>query len=436
MNNENILYWIWLATHCGIASKEFGRLITRHSDPFEIYRMSEEELEHLEGISAHLKLRLQEKSLEGAYEILRYCQKNGVQILTYGDRAYPERLKNIEDPPALLYVRGRLPDLDHRLCIGVVGTRKMSEYGKHTAYTISYELAAARAVVVSGLAKGVDGVAACGAMAAQGDTVAVLGCGISIAYPREHRSLLKVVEKLGAVVTEYPPAERPNSWNFPKRNRIISALSQGVFVVEGDAISGALITAKCAVTQGRELFALPGEVGKKTSEGPNELIREGARMARCAEDILNTYEFLYGDVLDQERRARALRFPVSAEKAFERYGVGVLYGNSKAERNDTRSSAAEKKSSCQAKDMPQEENKQEAKECNTDATFPKMDRLSSLDEISRKVYLALPDGKLFSADGVVCDELSTVQVLTSLTMLELCGLVVSQPGGLYRKQAL
>ncbi len=430
MNNENLLYWIWLSTHCGVASREFGRLITRHQDPFEIYRMGEEELEHLEGISSRLKLRLGNKNLETSYEILRYCQQRGVRIVTYGDPVYPERLKNIEDPPVLLYVLGQLPELDRRLCIGVVGTREMSEYGKHTAYTISYELAAARAVVVSGLAKGVDGVAACGALAAQGDTVAVLGCGISIAYPKEHKSLLREVVKRGAVITEYPPSERPNGWNFPKRNRIISALSQGVFMVEGSAKSGALITAECAITQGRALFALPGEVGKETSVGPNELIRRGARMARCAEDILKTYEFLYGDVLDQERRERALRTPVSMETVFARCGVAELYGSPKEEQHRTRLA---RRSSYDPKET-KEDGKREITKENEPRSTPTMDQLPSLDETTRRVYLALPEDRLFSVDSVVCDELSAVEVLTSLTMLELCGLVISQPGGLYRKR--
>ena len=326
MNDANSLYWIWLANHCGIASKEFGRLITRHPDPFELYRMNEDELEHLEGISAYLKQRFSDKKLDSAYDILRYCRKNHVQIVAYGDPAYPERLRMLEDPPVLLYVLGRLPNMDRRLCIGIVGTRKISEYGRDAAYTISYELAATHAVVVSGMAKGADGVAACGALAAGGDTVAVLGCGISRVYPKEHMSLMKAIARNGAVITEYPPAEHPNGWNFPKRNRLISGLCQGVLVVEGPEGSGALITADWAVTQGRDLFALPGQVGTINAEGPNRLIQKGARMATCAEDILQRYRFLYGDVLNEGRRVRALRHPVPAKDSFVRYGVDELYG--------------------------------------------------------------------------------------------------------------
>lgn len=442
MNNESSLYWLWLAEHCGIASREFGRLITHFQDPFELYQMNEDELEHLDGISAHLKLRLGDKALQSAYEILRYCQRYHVRILPYTDEAYPDRLRNIEDPPVLLYVLGNLPNLNHRLCIGMVGTRKMSEYGKQTAYTISYELAAANTVIVSGMARGVDGVAACGALAAGGETVAVLGCGISMAYPKEHRSLMKAIIRNGAVMTEYPPKEHPNGWNFPKRNRIISGISQGVLVVEGSAKSGALITARCAVEQGRELFALPGQVGESNSEGPNGLIQSGARVATCAQDILSTYDFLYGDVLNEEGRVRALRDPVPANSVFLRYGVSALYGESAAHgqsesvRSSTRKEAGRsvleqspKKPAGEEPDGKKDEEKNPSSPSRTIEEFP------SLDPTTRRVYLALPEGTLFSADSLVCEQWSTVEVLTSLTMLELCGLVEAQPGGLYLKKS-
>ena len=439
MNNESSLYWIWLASHCGIASKEFGRLVTRFQDPYELYRMNEDELEHLEGISPHLKLLLGNKSLESAYDILRYCRRYRVQIIPYTDEAYPDRLRNIEDPPVLLYALGNLPQLNRRLCVGMVGTRKMSEYGKETAYTISYELAAANAVVVSGMAKGVDGVSACGALAAGGDTVAVLGCGISTAYPKEHRSLMKAIVKQGAVITEYPPMERPNGWNFPKRNRIISGISQCVLVVEGNAESGALITAKRAIDQGKELFALPGKIDERNSEGPNALIQGGARMATCARDILDTYDFLYGDVLNEEGRVRGIQSPVPAQTAFTRYGVAGLYGEVESQKG-TRYPTDRAKETRENKEKSTVEpasvqKKEDYVAFQEEPVAPRgAEDLSSLDPVSRSVYLALPEDELFSADSVVCETLSTVDVLTSLTMLELCDLVVSLPGGLYQKR--
>ena len=140
MKDKNTLYWIWLSERLGVASKQFPRLVDKYNDPYELYRLEGEAIDGIEGISRGLKLQLNDKSLENAYSILKYCNKNGVDIIAYDDDRYPSRLKNIEDPPVLLYCLGKLPDMNRRLCVGIVGTRKMSEYGKQTAYKISYEL--------------------------------------------------------------------------------------------------------------------------------------------------------------------------------------------------------------------------------------------------------------------------------------------------------
>ena len=325
MKDENSLYWIWLSEKCGVACKEFGRLAERYENPYDLYRLEEEEIEQLEGISRSLKTRLTEKSLESSYAILRYCRQNRVAVIGYHDKRYPARLRSIENPPVLLYALGKIPDWNSRLCIGMVGTRKMSEYGQQTAYKISYELSAANALIVSGMALGVDAVSACGALAAGGETVAVLGCGISVVYPKEHAKLKEEILRNGVILTEYPPNERPVGANFPKRNRIISGICQGVLVIEGAVGSGALITAKWAVEQGRELFALPGKVNDVNSEGPNELIRKGAHVALCADDILCHYDFLYHDTVNYKGLARAKKKKVPEEVSLKKYGVSNLY---------------------------------------------------------------------------------------------------------------
>ena len=224
MNNDSILYWLWLSKQCGIASKEFGKLMKRYDSPFDLYQLDEEEVDRLSGIGDSLKQRLADKNLDFAYRTKYECDKMGVSLIPYGDPRYPERLRMLEDPPVLLYVMGELPNMDDRLCIGMVGTRKMSEYGRQSAYKISYELAAARAVIVSGMALGIDGVSAAGALAAGGTTVAVLGCGLSVVYPKEHGRLMQAIGAHGAVVSEFPLSEKPFGANFPKRNRIISGL--------------------------------------------------------------------------------------------------------------------------------------------------------------------------------------------------------------------
>ena len=298
MYDDDSLYWIWLADKCGPASKSFARIADRFGSPFEVYRLEPEEIDALDFISERLKSALSQKSLERSYSILKYCKQNKIEIISYGSRKYPSSLKTLEDPPAVLYCAGRLPDFDKRLCIGVVGTRKISAYGMQTSYKISYEMAAANICVISGMALGVDAVSACAAIEAGGCTVAVLGCGIDIVYPKAHAKLKNSICRNGAVITEFPPSEPPNARNFPKRNRIISGLSQGVLIVEGNAASGAMITAERAISQGREVFALPGKINESNSEGPNALIRKGANVALGSEDIILHYDFLYHDAID------------------------------------------------------------------------------------------------------------------------------------------
>ena len=184
MFGESTLYWIWLARACGVASKCFVRLIERFGDPFEVYSLDESEIEYIEGIGQQLKVKLCDKNLEESYSVIKFCKKNKVDIISYADKRYPSRLKQLEDPPAVLFCRGRMPDFNDRLCVAVVGTRKMSEYGKQTAYKIAYELAAANVVVVSGMALGIDGVAAGGALAAL-ETFPDATHGTSFLYDRE-----------------------------------------------------------------------------------------------------------------------------------------------------------------------------------------------------------------------------------------------------------
>ena len=423
MKDENILYWIWLSERCGVASREFTRLYEKYQDPFELYRMEEEEVERIDGISQALKLKLFDKSLVSAYEILKYCKQKRVDIVSYKDERYPSRLKSIQDPPVLLYVLGRLPNMNDRLCIGVVGTRKMSEYGRDTAYKISYELASARAVIVSGMALGIDGVAACGALSAGGETVAVLGCGISVVYPKAHSRLKGEIVKCGAVITEYPPFEEPHGYNFPKRNRIISGLCQGLLVVEGSASSGSLITAKRAIEQGREVFALPGKINESNSEGPNELIKNGASVALSADDIVANYDFLYHDCIDYKGLRSAKTGGVSVDKSLAKYRVSDIYSREKSYRPET----AEKKAEAE----PEKKVDSEMTEKSISTPDRSAELLAGLDEVSRRVFENLPMDRAVSPDALTIDGVGMGEIITALTMLEISGLAESLPGGLY-----
>lgn len=430
MKDENILYWLWLSEKCAIATKDFRSLAERFEDPFELYRLETEEIEHIEGISERLKNKLSDKSLENAYSTLKYCKDNKVNIISYRDERYPKRLKDIENPPVLLYVLGELPDFDKRLCIGVVGTRSMSDYGKEAAFRISYELAAADAVIVSGMALGIDAVSAAGALEAGGVTVAVLGCGIARTYPKEHVKLKKAILKRGAVISEYPPFEAPNSFNFPKRNRIISGLSGGVVIVEGSERSGALITAAKAISQGRELFALPGNVDSVNAEGPNELIKSGANVVLSSEDVIDHYDFLYHDVINYREYSKAKKSFAYSDRMLKKYGIGAAYFKKKEEQGamtDVPEVMFVNNDGFEAKDSSAEKLAGEQIERRDDSAK----LLEGLDDTSKKVFGLLPIDKSVSPDALTAHGMDIGEVITALTMLEISGLISSLPGGLY-----
>ena len=286
------LFDIWFSLRVGIANREFRPVLEKYKSTYDLFEAEAAELATLP-CSENLRRALADKSVEESYRILHYCEQNGVSVIFWKDETYPDSLRNLPDPPVILYVKGKLPDMGRRLAVSVVGTRKMSEYGKRMAYKIGYELGAARAVVVSGMALGIDSVAAAGAITAGGQTVAVLGCGIDLVYPAEHTRLCREIEGHGAVVTEFPPSTPPAGCNFPIRNRIISGLSLGVLVGEAPAKSGSLITAGLALDQGRDVFAVPGSVDAHSSDGCNELIARGAKLVRDAKDVLEEYVGLY-----------------------------------------------------------------------------------------------------------------------------------------------
>jgi len=212
------------------------------------------------------------------------CQR--VTVLTYHDEQYPALLRMIPDPPPLLYLRGTLLDTD-RHAVAVVGTRKVSAAGRVFAEELARALALMGFTIVSGLARGVDAAAHRGALAGQGRTLAVMGCGLDRTYPADHRQLREAIERQGAVLSELSLGSAPHSYHFPRRNRIISGLALGVVVTEATIESGSLITARLAAEQGREVFAVPGFVNAASSRGPNSLIKDGARLVESAQDVLD-----------------------------------------------------------------------------------------------------------------------------------------------------
>lgn len=212
-------------------------------------------------------------------------KRHGVKVITFLDEDYPENLKNIYDPPVVLYVKGDILPEDN-LAVAIVGSRLASFYGMQTAEKFGFELASHGITVVSGLARGIDSSSHKGALKAKGRTLAILGSGLANIYPDEHLDLAERISESGAVISEFPMRTIPDRGNFPKRNRVISGLSLGVVCVEAAEKSGALITCDCALEQGREVFAVPGKVDSMTSKGANRLIKQGAKLAQGIEDIL------------------------------------------------------------------------------------------------------------------------------------------------------
>ena len=217
---------------------------------------------------------------------LQAIERAKVTVLMWSDRAYPQRLKMIADPPPLLYVTGRLQPSDEH-AMAIVGARQATPAGRVVTEELSRDLATAGFTIVSGLARGIDAAAHRGAVSAAGRTIAVLGCGIDMTYPPEHKRLREDIEASGAVLSELPLGAAPHSYHFPRRNRIISGLSLGVVVTEAAAQSGSLITAKLAAEQGREVFALPGPVKERNSGGPHGLIKQGAKLVERAQDVID-----------------------------------------------------------------------------------------------------------------------------------------------------
>ena len=264
----------------------FISLVKHFGSPQRVLEASVREICKVEDVgeitASTIKSQVNYKEAERQVKIL---EKSGCGWMAFTDADYPKRLRQISDPPPYLFIKGSLTEADE-LAFALVGSRQATDYGKSITQKIASELVAKGITIVSGLATGIDSYAHKAALEAGGRTVAVLGCGLDIIYPSENKILAKKIEAQGALVSEFLFGTEPIAENFPKRNRIISGLSLGVIVVEAPAKSGALLTAQYALEQNREVFAVPGNLGKKTSEGANNLIKQGAKLVTKGEDIL------------------------------------------------------------------------------------------------------------------------------------------------------
>ncbi|MCJ7646196.1 DNA-processing protein DprA [bacterium] len=285
---EKIEHWLALNMIPGVGASRCQKLLKHFGSPQAILGADLKELQHVSGIGEYTARQIvkfrDELDIQIEKEISK-IEKQKVSIVTFSDDNYPSNLKSIFDPPIVLYVKGKLLPED-RIAIAMVGTRRPTAYGKMVAEKLSKELAEREVSVVSGLARGIDTSAHKGALSCGGRTIAVLGCGIDICYPRENRAIFDEIVKSGAVVSEFPMGTPPERINFPLRNRIISGLSLGAVIVEAGSRSGALITADCALEQGREVFAVPGNIFNLGTKGTHSLIKQGAKLVERCEDII------------------------------------------------------------------------------------------------------------------------------------------------------
>lgn len=293
-----LIYWLWFSLLPDLSGRQKMMLLERIPDPEDIYRL--EQYEDLE-LTPEQEQALSNKDLHQAQTIEKICMRKGIGILAFSDERYPDRLRNIDSPPLVLYYKGVLPDFDRQPAIGIVGTRKASAYGLNTARQFGKQIALSGGVVVSGGAAGVDSMALQGARESDGQTVTVLGCGVDITYPAKNRRLFMDLTENGCLLSEYIPGDGPERWHFPARNRIISGLSNGVLIVEAPVKSGALITAKDALEQGRDVYVVPGNIDIPTCQGSNALLREGAVAAFSGWDILKEYQMLYPETVKEHK---------------------------------------------------------------------------------------------------------------------------------------
>ena len=386
-----LLYWIWFS-ELDLTLAEKHRLLSWFGDPEELFHNADTDIK--------------DKDLRTAEEILRSCNRKGIKLLPIADASYPSRLRNTPDAPVLLYYKGILPDWDSAPFIGVVGTRKASVYGLQVAHQMGSQIAACGGCVVSGGASGIDTAAMQGALEAGCSVVGVLGCGVDVIYPRHNRKLFETVIQKGCLISEYPPETKGLPWHFPARNRIISGVSNGTLIVEAPQKSGALITARHALEQGRDVFVVPGNINTVTCEGSNTLLQEGAIPVFSGWDVVSNYEFLYPGKLQKHRKTSLY----TAESAPAKVAQTAQIPTEKPLGEETR----------RKKDIDNREN-------STYSVLENRNPALSADE--QTVLAQLTREPKETAELIAKLNVPSGKVLSVLTMLTIKGLVIKHPGG-------
>ena len=392
-------YWLWLTTRRGMDAASALAVLDCFVTPERAYYADEEDLCLLPLRPAARKGML-DKSLDRADEILGECQRLGIRVMTFQDADYPQRLRQIAQPPAVLYWKGRSFHFDEEAAIAVVGARKPSPYGEKWAERFGLELAAGGALVVSGIAEGLDACALRGALKAGGPVVSVLAGGADVPYPREHRYLYEDVAAAGALISEYPPGTPHLGEHFPKRNRILSGLCLGVLAVECRPFGGTMSTVNHALDQDRDVFAVPGALDAPMSEGTNRLIQRGAKLVTCARDILEEY-------WDRFPGKLAPSAPLTPEAARARLEAGA---------EEERPVSGPRR----------EEPEPPARPART--RIPRREQKSRFTDDELAILAALMAGERSADQLVELTQIPARRVLSALTMLQVRQAVKEEPG--------
>lgn len=403
----SIRYWLWLTSLNKLGPKAQLKVYEHFGSPEEAFLADREAIDLVEGLSLREKECLYEKDLKTADAILRDCEEKSISILTYQDAMYPQRLKNIDTPPLVLYYKGRLLPFDDLPAVTVVGARKCSSYGALMAKRIGSEIGQCGGTLISGAAMGIDAMAMEGALSADAPVAAVLGCGVDVVYPPSSRNLYRDVAARGCLISEYYPGTPPYGQNFPRRNRIMSGLALGVIVVEAGKKSGSLITAEYALEQGRDVFAVPGNAGLTSSEGSNGLIQEGAMLVTSGWDVMREYQPRFPGQIHQQKGQKKLSLSPKDQRELEEQ-------------------EPEKSTVSQPRKKPETEKTFDKKENSNYSDVSKA--LPKLSEDEGAIVASLHEGEKHIDDIIAETNLSPARVLASLTLLEVKKIVKQTMG--------
>lgn len=396
------VYWLWLTTLPNMTSNKITNLLSVFETAKDIY--DAKDYSGIYGINQNDIDILLNKKMDRVKTVIERLKLLKAGALTYDDVHYPDMLRQIDEPPYVLYIKGEVMPWDRLLTVAVVGTRKYTDYGIRACDSICRGLAENGVTIVSGMARGLDSVAAKAALCGGGKTIAVLGCGLDIVYPPENGELMNAIMHNGTVITEYPPGTPPVGKHFPYRNRIISGLARGTLVVQAPLKSGALITANYALDSGKDVFAVPGSINDICARGTNSLIKVGAKLVENAQDILDEYDF----------EIKHLKRPTENNAEYENLKT--------ADSDKTTVNATDKKP----------ENTQNTAVNNVITVTIDDEKYKNLNDEEKKVIELLIKGAMHIDELARQSELAISKLNPTLTILEMKGLVTQMPGKNFR----